>query len=83
LSFAPQEKNAKNDNELGGSLSCSTIEAKQLKMTTSPHPSSSWSLTLEEKNHKMTMRLSTRRCFAFDEKNAENDNELEVHYCLL
>jgi hypothetical protein len=41
LSFAPKEKSAENDNELGGSLSSSTTEAKQLRMTMSPNPSSS------------------------------------------
>jgi hypothetical protein len=63
LSFTPKEENVENDNELGGSLSFSTTEAKQPRMITSRDPRSLWSLTLEEKNQEMTMRLLTCRCF--------------------
>jgi hypothetical protein len=50
LSSAPQEKNAENDNELGGSLLSSIIKAKQPRTTMSWVLSSLLSSIIEEKN---------------------------------
>jgi hypothetical protein len=52
LPFALKEKNAKNDNELGGLLSSSAIKVKQLKTMTSRDPGSLSSFALEEKTKR-------------------------------
>jgi hypothetical protein len=76
LSFTTKEKNAKNNNELGGSLLFSTTKAKQLRTMTSRDLNSSSSLAFEEKNKEMTTSLPTCYYLLYlKKKNAKNDNE--------
>jgi hypothetical protein len=52
LSSTTEQKNVENDNDLRGSLSSSTIEAKQPKTTTNRNPDSSSFSTPKKKKTK-------------------------------
>jgi hypothetical protein len=62
LSFAPKEKNAKNENERRGSLSSSATKAKQPRTTTNQDLGSSSSSAPEEKNQEMMTSLPAHHC---------------------
>ncbi len=76
--------NVKSDNESGGSLLFSAIEAKWQKTMTSLYPSSSSSFAFEQKNQEMTTSLVARcRLFACEEKSQEMTTSQEAYRPLL